>query len=88
MNTFGQSEIKRAAGKRTTESAHRAVGVAVSVTALPDVTGLKLNGGLDVPDRLLTGLQVQVREQRDAAGARSVLDALCPSCDSKTHMII
>lgn len=63
----------------TTQSSHRSVRVAVSVAALPDVSGLELYGGLDVPHRLLTGLQVQAGEQRDAARPGRVLNSLSPS---------
>lgn len=62
----------------TTQASHGSVGVAVSVTALPDVAGLKLYGGLDVPHSLLTGLQMQAGEQGDAAGPGCVLHTLCP----------
>lgn len=74
--------------KRTAEPAHGAIGVAVPVTALPNVTRLKLNGSLDVPDSLLARFQVQVGEERNTAGARSILDALCPSCDLNTHVLL
>lgn len=62
----------------TTESAHRAVGIAVSVTALADVSGLQLYGGLDVPNGLLACLQVQVREEWNTARARCVFHPLGP----------
>jgi len=63
----------------TTEATHRAVGVAVPVAALADVAGLQIYGGLDVPHRLLAGLQVQAGKQRHAARAGGVLHTLAPS---------
>lgn len=44
--------------KLTTQPPHWSVRVAVSITALSDVSGLQLYGGLDVPHRLLTRLQM------------------------------
>lgn len=62
----------------TTQSAHRSVRVAVSVTALPNVAGLELYSGLDVPHSLFTGLQMQAREEGDATWSRCVLYTLGP----------
>lgn len=63
----------------TTQPSHRSVRVAVSVTALPNVAGLELYGGLDVPHSLFAGLQMQAGEQRDATWPRCVLHTLGPS---------
>lgn len=63
----------------TAQPAHRSVRVAVSVTALPNVTSLELYSGLDVPHCLLTSLQMQAGEEGDAARARCVLYTLGPA---------
>lgn len=70
---------KSSKAELTAQSAHRSVRVAVSVTALPDVAGLELYGGLDVPHSLLTGLQMQTWEQGDATWPGCVLYTLGPS---------
>ena len=63
----------------TTEASHGAVGVAVAVAALADVARLQLHRGLDVPHRLLAGLQVEAGEQGHAARPGGVLHPLGPS---------
>lgn len=59
--------ILRSKLELTTQPSHRSVRVAVSVAALPNVAGLELYGGLDVPHSFLAGLQMQAGEEWDAA---------------------
>lgn len=72
--------------KLTTQAAYRSVRVAVSVTALPNVASLELYGGLDVPHRLFTSLQMQAGEQRDASWPWCVFYTLCPSLGRKNKI--
>lgn len=54
--------------------------ICVSVTALANMTGLQLNGGLDRGDWLLAGLQVHAGKQGQASSARLILNPLIKSC--------
>lgn len=72
----------------TTQTSHRSVRVAVSVTALSDVASLELYGGLDVPHGLLTGLQMQAGEQGNAAWPGCVFYTLGPSFKNKKKKIL
>lgn len=73
-----RSYFFRSKPEPTTQSAHRSVWVAVSVTALPNMARLELHGGLDVPHSLFAGLQMQTGEQGNAAWPRGVLYTLGP----------
>lgn len=63
----------------TTKLVQGLLRIRVSVTALANVTGFQLNGGLDRGDWLLAGLQVHAGKQGQAASARLILDSLIKS---------
>lgn len=63
----------------TTEFAQGLLGVVIPVTALGHVVCLQLHCGLDVPQGLITGLQVNGGEERQAACTRGVLNPLVPA---------
>lgn len=54
--------------------------VGVAVAAFPYVAGLQLHCGLHRGDGLITGLQVDAREDGQSTRARLILDSVAPAC--------
>lgn len=44
------------------------------------MAGLQLYGGLNVPERFITGLQADSREQSQASGAWCIFNPFVPAC--------
>lgn len=54
--------------------------VGISVAAFPYVAGLQLHRGLHRGDRLVTGLQVDAREDSQSTRAGLILNSAAPAC--------
>lgn len=64
----------------TTEFPQCPLGVVVSVTAFGHMAGLQLYGGLNIPERFITGLQADTREQSQAPGTWCIFNPFVPAC--------
>ena len=62
--------------------------VVVTVTALGHMAGLQFYGGLNVPERFITGLQADTREQSQAPGAWCIFNPFVPACRGEREQAV
>lgn len=72
-------------GPRTTELPQCPLRVVVPVAAFGHMASLQLYGGLNVPQRFITGLQADAWEQSQAPGAWGIFNPFVPACTGETE---